>query len=380
MQYRSIRVGVYASFIMCLILLGLLIKGKISMTIRKTDVYVLYFVLYSAATVITYFGSDIPISVFISSVSNTLLPMIFYIAGRNGIKFKKKSYYFALDICCLIGIFLLFTRPEWYVLYCRERGISYTRLSSGIGSVAVGTLSSIALIYAISDICESKGKKGKLQYMFSLAFVFLSMQRSAWVVSILSVIVMHYYIFCKWNSVKKNYLFVELFTIICGLIVFRKPIISMITRWMLEKSSHGNLGMISSRSSQWIIGLENSNWLFGSGFGMRGQKAMQFVEVFIGDGGWIVLLCEVGIVGVGLFILILARSANKGFYSFKKLYAPILIIIIFLLQAIGSNVFMFQLMAPLFWMSVGEIEALKKEDRGKRGLNGSTCVLSSTIS
>lgn len=380
MIYRNMRVGVYASFFMCVIFAGLMLKGKAGMRIKETDVYVLLFVLYSMISATAYSVNNIPISVFISAASNALLPIVFYLSGRNGIKFKRSSYYIALDVCCLIGIFLLITKPEWYVTYCKGRGISYTRLSSGLGSVAIGTLSTIALIYTISDMIESRGEKGKLQYVFSVAFVFLSMQRSAWAVGILSVFVMHYYVFFKWHAVRKKYLLIELFAIPCGLFMFRRPIINMVGRWLMEKASHGNLGMISSRASQWISGLESSNWIIGSGFGTRGQKAMQFVNVFIGDGGWAVLLCEVGIVGLIIFAIIMIRVIKKGICSFKKLYVPMLIILLFFLQAIGSNVFMFQLLAPFFWMSVGEIVGFNKKDIRKEFLNESTCILSPTVS
>lgn len=380
MIYRNMRVGVYASFFMCVIFAGLMLKGKAGMRIKETDVYVLLFVLYSMISAIAYSVNNIPVSVFISAASNALLPIVFYLSGRNGIKFKRSSYYIALDVCCLIGIFLLITKPQWYVAYCRGRGISYTRLSSGLGSVAIGTLSTIALIYAISDIIESRGKKGKLQYAFSMAFVFLSMQRSAWAVGILSVFVMHYYVFFKWHTVGKKYLLAELLAIPCGLFMFRGPIINMVARWMKEKASHGNIGMISSRAPQWINGVKNSNWIIGSGFGTRGQKAVQFVKVSIGDGGWAVLLCELGIVGLIIFALIMTKVIKKGIYSFKKLYVPMLIILLFFLQAIGSNVFMFQLLAPFFWMSVGEIVGFNKKEIRKEFFNESTCILSPTVS
>ena len=76
----------------------------------------------------------------------------------------------------------------------------------------------------------------------------------------------------------------------------------------------------------------------------------------------------------------MAKVIKKGMYSFKKLYVPMLIILLFFLQAIGSNVFMFQLLVPFFWMSVGEIVGFNKKDIRKESLNESTCILSPTVS
>ena len=48
------------------------------------------------------------------------------------------------------------------------------------------------------------------------------------------------------------------------------------------------------------------------------------------------------------------RAIFKGMRNIHKYYLEIGIIGVFMFQAIGSNVFAFQILAPIFWYSVGQ--------------------------
>ena len=114
--------------------------------------------------------------------------------------------------------------------------------------------------------------------------------------------------------------------------------------------------LITSRSNQWIDTIKNSpNIVFGSGLGSVGHKALGYAKYVITDGSLFKILAEFGIVGFLLFGSIVFVCLEKAFKRIIFYFREISIIFIFLLQSIGSNSLSFQLLLPVFWISLGII-------------------------
>lgn len=351
LKINSLRVGVISAVIMLLIAGLFFLKFGINLRGGKTEVLVVAFFLTSFFSVINYIKGEASISVFLQTASNSLLPIVFFWCGQKNIIFSKKSYLIAHDICCMIGVYLLIRKPSWYYMFCISRGYSYTRLSSCFGSTVVGILSCIAIVFSLQLIQNSGAMIWKMQFLLSCSFALLSMQRSAWIVSFLAIIAFHYWLL-KWHLIRIRQIVLELFVIILALIISKDYVIAVFARWLLEHQvSGGSVWRMFDRSTQWVGVMGQSNWLTGSGLGLRGHRA---AVVGVADGDWIRLLCEIGIIGVLILLLIIFEASKVRRYDLKRGLGPLLIILMLSLQMVGSNVLEFQIIAPAFWMSVGQ--------------------------
>lgn len=377
LKQPSFRVGVYSAIIMAVITIFYVLKYGVSLRVSNVEAWIIIYLCIVIFSGVNYIMGEGNVTAFFQTAANSVLPITFFWCGKNGIRFSRKTFLFSFNICCLIGIYLLIKKPTWYYLFCIEKGYSYTRLSSCFGSTAVGTLSCIAMLYTIEMIKDNTSIVWKIQYLLSCSFVLLSMQRSAWIAAFLTLIILHYWLL-KWKTIKPYHVGIEIISSIVGCFVFWQYIMNIFNRWILEHKVSGEKSFeIFGRTSQWIQSIGQSNWLTGSGLGMRGHRA---TVVGVADGDWIRLLCEIGIVGVISLLIIIVISLKNAFWDTKRGIVPAMIIVIFFLQAIGSNVFEFQILAPVFWMSVGEIVNYSEGKRRKRLSYENDCVISSAVS
>ena len=110
---------------------------------------------------------------------------------------------------------------------------------------------------------------------------------------------------------------------------------------------------INERKDSWISTFYVSNWIIGDGLGVYGHKAVEYSNIYIPDGYFFRLLAELGLPGFILFFIILISSIIISFLKIKYYYIEFSIITGLTLQAIGSDIFSFQLVAPIFWFTCG---------------------------
>lgn len=117
-------------------------------------------------------------------------------------------------------------------------------------------------------------------------------------------------------------------------------------------------GAVNERNDNWIDNLMNLDlvgWIFGSGLGSKSHQVSEIGGLGVYDSSYIQILTELGLVGFCLFVfciiyaILKARRKNMDKYSLISL----VIMFVFLVQAIGSNVWEFQIISPLFWIAVG---------------------------
>lgn len=352
----SFRVGYYCGLIMIAIAILVILNHGFSFKVRKLEALTLGYLLYCAVTALNYLFSDVPVSSFTETVVNSLLPVIFFWCGLQGFSFSKKAYLIAYDVLCFVGIYLTFTLPDWYFVFCRSHGFSWTRLSSCVGSTVIGSMSCIAILYSYHLKMNSRSKLAIIQFVISCGFALLSFQRSAWIMTIVSVIVLNHNLL-KLKIIKSyTIIFEVLFVVIIGF-VFRDWIFDRIDIWILQRNvasqaqSNGT-GMFSGRVGQWITNISTSNWITGSGLGTRGHRA---ISSGVADGDYVRMLCEIGLIGLGIFISIIYSAIKIGRSIGKDAIIPLLVVVVLALQAVGSNIFEFQITSPLFWMAIGEL-------------------------
>lgn len=367
MLFPKLRVGVIATGLILLILgVRLFLKSGLVLHVRKNYTAIITYIIWCAVSVIWFGYSGVRYSAFFEGVSNALVPMLFVFFAIDDRDRFWKSFLNAYNLAGIVGTFLLVAQPMWYVRFCIERGFDYRRLSFAYGSIVMGTLGAVAVIAALRFVILSNGKKGKIQYLLTCLFGFLAMQRSAWIVVLATLVIGHYYIIFKFRIVRIRFLIFEIVGIAVVFAFFGTQIMNILNSWIEVRQFHygGSITLTAAfteRSDQWIRGIENSNLLIGSGFGSRGHKAAAggFAN-YIADGNWLLILCESGIIGLLCFVYINLKGLKRGIKDFKELFLPVGVILIFMFQAIGSNVWEQQLIAPIYWFALGQILSYSK--------------------
>ena len=125
--------------------------------------------------------------------------------------------------------------------------------------------------------------------------------------------------------------------------------------------SKGISGIFSERNQDWHIVFEQDNifkLIFGNGLGTGGHRSITYKSIDLYDGNFIKMIYEIGFFGLIIFLIILIYAINCGIKKYFKyhdsnllLYLSIVLGVI--IMAIGSSVFTFQDIMPIFWFSIG---------------------------
>ncbi len=357
------RVGIIASvIIIAILMLGIIRKSYIK--VNNITIWGMCFLFWILFSFFWFQNFGLSNSVFIMALSNSMLPIIFTFLPYDNHNYFWRQFLNAYTIQGLIGLILLATRPNWYVRFCLLRGYDYRRLSAFVGSTIIGSMGAIALVVVIKLLIDSRGREGKKRFVFVLLFTFASMQRSAWFVAAVTMLIGHYLIFIKYRTLKLRYFFLEVLVVTFGFVIFRDQIVSLVKEWISAHKyvagSNMVLEMFSSRVYTWKYGFEHTNLIIGSGFGSWGHKASYAGNKYaINDGSWANIICELGIVGLITFSLMIFFSIRKAWKNKGKLYLPLAVFLIMSAQAIGSNVFEMQLLLPILYISVGQVSGFR---------------------
>lgn len=352
---KGLHTGWIAASIMILLTICRLGLNGWKLNLKRTKLPIFVYFFWMLSSGIHYIYNDIPISFFISATFGTILPLSFVLFAKNNKNNFLRNFLISYSIAGIFGTGLMIVRPLWYVEYCASYGYSHIRLSYFIGSITMGCFGAVALIISLKMVIDSKGRKYKTLYFIALGCTFASWQRSAWIVAVITLLIAHYYIYVKWKLLGKKFLVLEFGVVFIALIISIDFIIEILAL-RSEYRIRPQMGMIESRAWTWLEGIQNTNLLFGSGYGSRGHKALAIgIPGAIGDGSWMNLLCEIGILGIFFLGYIIIKALIKGYRYIKELYMPMGIILVICLQSIGSNMFESQLIMPLFWYSIGLI-------------------------
>ncbi len=377
----AVRPGVCATLLMVCVASELIIRRQFVLG-TFIDRLVAVYILYNALSVIWLLKSGKPFSVYSGEFVVSLLPMIFYFAGRSctGNDHKtedgdKAGYFFrnfiiAVLITGILGMILQMTMPRFYIDYLynynliskADAATARVRMDSVVGSTVLGFLGAASMIASIPLVMK-KGSRipAILAMLLSAITVFASNQRSAMVVVILAVVYFNYLLFFAYDVRKKRDFLIELIVIVGGIILF------CVIKQDAAHEAYNRLvslpGAIGQRSEQWIAAINNmySTWL-GNGLGANGHRALGVEDAFVvADGGLVKTYCEQGIFGFSMFIYIIILTFRKGLKDLKSYCAEVGIIAAALLQSIGSNILAFQLAVPVFWFAIGSIHSKETE-------------------
>lgn len=362
----GIRIGVIASIVILYFMYKYLRGG--SLFKNYVDVLVMIYILYNTISVLWFVFSGLPISVFIKEYSNSILPMFFYYFAKIENKNNKNFYQITLKaivLCFVLGFILFIQQPYYYREFLSSLDgvgtdivLTSSAFRSLVGLTMTGSLGIVGVLISFASILESKGRKGKIALGICMIAVALTFRRSAMFVALAAFFVFHYYGYIRYGMLKKKYLVVELvivFLIIGYLNDNFADLLTMLNERLMMLSES-----IDERSGSWVEGLMYGNLIIGSGLGVFGHKAVEFSDKYIPDGNYVRMLAELGVIGTSIFFSIIIGTLFKGLKSLRGNILEVGIIVGLCIQAVGSDIFSFQLIVPILWYSVGRVNINKQ--------------------
>lgn len=310
------------------------------------------------------------ISLLLYGISFILLPqLLFFNLGRiipNSkisicIKFLLKCNLFLV----LIGIYFYIAQPQIYIKFI-ERALSdqFTvygfspRLVSYLGdSMSIGVICSASSILSLFFFSN----KEKIVYTFVFAIgCIMSMQRGAWISmafgTFLYIFVTHQIKLTKFIITRKLFYFILILTALIIYLIYKIQ-----AEWagdikffeiIIQRFDRIG-GGADERSSLWIGVIKSSiHNIFGSGLGTLSHKGVNYgFPLTCPDGNYFRILGDIGFIGLLLFLLMNFLSL-KNTYN-KKEWPLFIVLIIFLMQAIGTNVFDLFYSSFIYWFILG---------------------------
>ena len=295
--------------------------------------------------------------------SNSILPMIcFYFIGKINIRHLKfyDATLYSIFLCFIIGFYFQFNLPENYREFMAkldntegtgpEFFILYFR--SLLGITATGSLSAICVLLSINKIYLSKGKRGKLIFLISFIVLLLTFRRSALYVTVFAIFWVNFIAIFLFKFSTRRLIIFELASVFF-FIIFLNYLDPEFINSVIERFGTFT-DAIDERNQSWYAGLANTkNMIFGDGLGRYGHKAALYSNNIIPDGNYFRMFSELGFIGLFVFFGIILSALYETYKKIDFLYIETAIIIMICLQAIGSDVFSFQLIAPIFWFAIG---------------------------
>lgn len=303
---------------------------------------------------------------FIEGIYFLFIPMIFFVVGQR-LKSESLFYIFIRNIIfanlliCIIGLFLYFASPYFYIDYLGKTQLYFNssiytekmRMASVIGSTGVGNISaySIPLIFLLYE-----KKKIKNYYFFLMLIVFilsviLSFQRGAWAGSIfaLGIAFLYYLSGVKYDLNRLLYIPLVVFILYIIVVIYIPTIVS--PDWLSQRLNTFNYIAITERSYQWLFAIEKFyEQPTGYGIGSHCHRAIAHGHIAIPDGNYFRMLIEYGFVGFTLFVCLLSRAI---FVLYRKNIYMLASLMVFVVQALGSNVIDFPYLGCFFWFILG---------------------------
>lgn len=330
--------------------------------LRGYNIIYLTYLFISLFSIVNYIYIENDFINFIQGVSYNLIPMYVFYLGikyKEDIKIILKPLLISNLVLVSIGLYFYYIKPGIYVNYLIKSITNYQnlggagyRLMSYIGSMEMGTICVISFFLVLF----LKDEYAKYMQLFMLlVFTFalaLTMQRSAWVAFIIAILIDIVYILV----IKKNIL------ALLG-VAFSVPASTLLANFIVSKVTPNSQlywiifriqmldSAVSERTNQWDSSLQifKDNF-FGIGLGNLGHKSTSLIKVT--DGNYLRILGELGFFGMLNFILLLlfslVRSLKINIYLF-------IIILVYIIQAIGTNVFDLYYVSHIYWVITGYV-------------------------
>ncbi len=303
-------------------------------------------------------------------------PLFFYTAGCHIEKVNPLNVNWIFDkivflnaASVVIGIILFLTVPQFYKdyvaltltgVYSVEQTF-YPRMFGYFGnSMMLGIIcsSSIPLTFFLD-------RSVLFRILFVVIFIIgsiMTLQRGS-IMTASAGLVLCLIFKTNISSIKrhaKSIVFVFLFFLIAMQIVFNSLLSSEgVSSWLdfFDERFLAIGSIVTERSYQWKNAVSSlADYPFGMGIGMLSHvTAAEGFQLASPDGNYFRILGELGFYGFMAFILLLARGILRGLVRGRPFLA--IAVLVYAVQAVGTNVFDFYYTSFIFWMLLGILSA-----------------------
>jgi len=356
-------------------------KNDIDIKFQKLDIIVLSIFLLSVYGAVV--SQDIFLSIY--GFRLTYLPICFYFIVRllhyNYIDVQKFTTFLINTsfLIAIIGMVLYFIFPNIYFIMTEEtiapEYYSIKRMYSIFWSpvvfgslMALNTVMTFTLINSENKTTSLRKTMLRLQFFIFCFCLALSMSRGSWLFAVTGIFTCT---ILKKSSVK------FLFTVILILLV-------MFCFFSFRPFYGALKSAISTKGAryQWAFEtIENIKRApFGVGLGKAGHVAARFaktekhenIKTSSTDSWYLKIALETGIWSLGLFLMFMLAAFFFSYKAYlytkipklKAIYLGIMGAFIgFSAQGIGSNVWDFYMVAPIFWVLLGFVGSYKSMEK-----------------
>ncbi len=368
----DMRVGVVAS----VVTLAVFLLGMPYRVGPKDWAVSLLFVWAAVSMIPALLGEAASFSVISSKFMSAYFPIAFYYMSKKFLLRPCRKDFFhyfmiAAVFCFAVGLWWYVTEPDYYITHLQRTVANFTeveyhkdlRFSSFLGSIGIGMVSVIGMIVSLTRFIQTKRRNHILGVIIMAVMCILSMQRSAYILfAFFFVLILA---INKRIKGKVLVIFLALLVLLVILAVFFSFVYPELFDQIFSRVLDINFeSMFLSRTDQWAqlpglgIGL-----ITGRGVGSFTQGSNSAVN--INDGAFFNIIGEIGIIGFLLFAAAVVSMISIYLKNRRKTYTHricFLIVLAFLLNAIGSNGLLYMDMSPLFWISMGCL-SLKERKR-----------------
>ena len=358
------------------------------------DLAVINFVFWNLFSIVDVIYFNRSILVYLKGVSYCLFPIYAFVSFSNShyidnlelvnkfLKYLLFSTLFAVSI----GIYFYLLSPEYYVTYVlgnyegliNDRdSIFMARLLSYFGDpTVIGNISVISIPILVYFVRQKRPPFTSILFnvfcfLLLTSGVLLSFARSAWVAWMVYIIYL--------LIIDNKYLGVRIFSV--GFVILVSWGLFFVLNWNfdnpilieLQKRIFSFGGSFEERSTQieYALGSISSSPL-GIGLGQAGHKSLsEGVNIGVFDNNYLRIFTETGILGFLAFMMILffslyMCSRKSNFHKINNVRILVLIVLlIFYLQSIGSNILDLHYSSFLFWSFLGILSWTFKLDNNR---------------
>ncbi len=353
------------------------IMKQVGCRTRQAEIFLLLFLGYLLCSVLLLRGKIYFLS-YITCISYSILPMCFFVFARMDEKSRfLYNFVFIMTVNLILNLILFYVGPSFYVdgLYKTQaisapsREAMQMNFNSNLGVTVCSAFAGILFLYYLVRLLERE-KRGRylwidfLLMLLMLAAMVLTFRRGAWLAAICSLLLLAHLRIWKirqhfFIGKKKIIGFLGLVSL-CGMVCFQLPD-GFVDKIVMRFGQFSTA--VSERSGAWKQAFQSvDSILFGNGFGSFSHYLVQYNVPTVPDSYYMMLIAENGIFGLCLFGVIVGASIFHFFESHNGTIVYIIIVVFILVQSIGSNMLEFQIVAPIFWYSLGKCSSGKKKE------------------
>ena len=300
--------------------------------------------------------------IYLYGFSYLLIPQLFFYKIGVAVKDTKQALFLLLKcnaVLVLVSIVLYILRPGFYLNLISSKftetfdiyGGFVPRLVGYIAdSMAMGVICSSSFILSLAYV----EKKKFIYLLIFLAGSIMSMQRGSWITLIVASFI---YLILSKKLFKLSLKWIFLIgSLVISMIYFITTIelegsLSYMDLLMRRFENIGSAG--GERNMQWFGVIDAvGNYPLGFGLGSLSHKGVGMgFPVVCPDGNYFRILGDTGVLG---FLIFLFLNCSTLWFLFKtRRYGLMCALLVFLAQAIGTNVFDLYYASFIYWFLMG---------------------------